>query len=283
MQQQGKTMNWRSLLKPASNLSPDEAREFMASRSSEDYQLLDVRQPGEYETEHLPGARLIPLKQLADGLEELNNEKPVLVYCAVGGRSRAAAQFLSGQGFKEVYNVSGGIRKWQGLKASGPEVQGLELIDVNAQFESGLTLSYALEDGLQQFYARLAERVEDQEQQKLLERLAGFEDKHKAWLAEEYGHLHGDKTAPPVPPADQATMEGGRSVSQFLDRIRPEFLTMIEIFDMAMMFETQAMDLYSRLAKQAADASTADLFRRLVDEEKMHLGYLEKEFDKVTG
>ena len=37
------------------------------------------------------------------------------------------------------------------------------------------------------------------------------------------------------------------------------------------------------LAKQAADASTADLFRRLVDEEKMHLGYLEKEFDKVTG
>ena len=58
---------------------------------------------------------------------------------------------------------------------------------------------------------------------------------------------------------------------------------MTEIFDMAMMFETQAMDLYSRLGDQATEASTADLFRRLVDEEKMHLGYLEKEYDKVIG
>ena len=95
------------------------------------------------------------------------------------------------------------------------------MIDVNADFESGLTLSYALEDGLQKFYAQLAEKVEDQEQKVLLERLAGFEDKHKAWLAEEYGHLHGDGPEPPVPPADQSTMEGGRAVSQFLDRIRP--------------------------------------------------------------
>ena len=58
---------------------------------------------------------------------------------------------------------------------------------------------------------------------------------------------------------------------------------MTEIFDMAMMFETQAMDLYGRLANQASDASAADLFRRLVDEEKMHLGYLEKEFDRVMS
>jgi rhodanese-related sulfurtransferase/rubrerythrin len=276
-------MNWKSLLKPANNLNAEEAREFMASRSDEDYQLLDVRQPKEYESEHLPGARLIPLKQLAEGLKDLDEGKPVLVYCAVGGRSRAAAQFLAGQGFNEVYNISGGIKKWQGLNASGPETQGLELIDVNADFESSLTLSYALEDGLQQFYARLAEKVEDPEQQKLLERLAGFEDKHKAWLAEEYNHLHADQPTPPVPSAEQATMEGGRSVSQFLERVRPEFLTMTDIFDMAMMFETQAMDLYGRLANQASDASTADLFRRLVDEEKMHLGYLEKEFDRVMS
>ena len=92
----------------------------MAARSSEGYQLLDVRQPGEYEAEHLPGAKLIPLKQLADGLGGLEKDKPVLVYCAVGGRSRAAAQFLSGQGFNEVYNLSGGIKKWQGVKAGGP-------------------------------------------------------------------------------------------------------------------------------------------------------------------
>ncbi len=78
-------------------------------------------------------------------------------------------------------------------------------------------------------------------------------------------------------------MEGGRSVKQFLARIRPEFLTMEDIFDMAMMFETQAMDLYSRLARQAQDDSSRELFLRLVDEEKMHLGYLEKEYDRMIS
>jgi rubrerythrin len=78
-------------------------------------------------------------------------------------------------------------------------------------------------------------------------------------------------------------MEGGRSLQQFLARVRPEFLTLAGIFDLAMMFETQAMDLYSRLARQAQDESSRTLFLRLVDEEKMHLGFLEKEYERMMG
>ena len=58
---------------------------------------------------------------------------------------------------------------------------------------------------------------------------------------------------------------------------------MEDIFDMAMMFETQAMDLYSRLARQAQDDSSRALFLRLVDEEKMHLGYLEEEYERMIS
>ena len=276
-------MKWKSLFKTVNSLNPDEAKAFIAARSVADYQLLDVRQPKEYDKEHLPGARLIPLKQLPEEHAGLDRQKPLLVYCAVGGRSRAAAQFLVGQGFAEVYNISGGIKQWQGGKATGPKLTGLDLIDADADFQSGLTLSYALEDGLQQFYARLAEKVESGEQKTLLTRLAGFEDKHKAWLAKEFSLLSKDDSPPPTPEGDKAVMEGGRSVQQFLARVRPEFLTMEDIFDMAMMFETQAMDLYSRLARQAQDDSSRELFLRLVDEEKMHLGYLEKEYDRMIS
>lgn len=276
-------MKWKSIFSKVDSLDTEEAKAFIGSRSAADYQLLDVRQPKEYEDEHLAGARLIPLKQLPEKLGELDRKKPVLVYCAVGGRSRAAAQFLVGNGFAEVYNISGGIKKWQGNKATGPELIGLDLIDADADFMSALTLAYALEDGLQQFYAGLAAKVEDEEQKRLLARLAGFEDKHKAWLAGEYGLLSHDDSLPAVPGQDEAVMEGGRSVKQFLARVRPEFLAMADIFDMAMMLETQAMDLYGRLALQANDDASRDLFLRLVDEEKMHLGYLEQEFDRLMG
>jgi rhodanese-related sulfurtransferase/rubrerythrin len=274
-------MKWTSIFKKVKSLDPEEAKAFMGGRPAADYQLLDVRQPSEYAKEHLPGARLLPLKQLPDGLAGLDRKKPLLVYCAVGGRSRAAAQYLVGQGFAEVYSIRGGIKQWQGSKARGPELTGLDLIDPEADFQSGLTISYALEDGLQQFYARLAEKLESGEQQALLVRLAGFEDKHKAWLARELSRLSKDGASPQTPQGDAAVMEGGRSVKQFLARIRPEFLTMEGIFDMAMMFETQAMDLYSRLARQALDDSSRELFLKLVDEEKMHLGFLENEYDKM--
>ena len=56
---------------------------------------------------------------------------------------------------------------------------------------------------------------------------------------------------------------------------------MADIFDMALMFETQAMDLYSRLARQAEDSSARELFLTLVDEEKTHLGYLENEYVRL--
>jgi len=273
-------MKWKSLFKKVESLDSEAAKEFIAKRSNSEYQLLDVRQPQEYENEHLPGARLIPLKQLPEKQGYLDRQKPLLVYCASGGRSRAAAQYLGGLGFKEVYNISGGIKKWQGKKATGPEITGLDLINPDADYENSIALSYGLEEGLQQYYATLAEKVEKEEQKKLLTRLAGFEDKHKAWLAKEYEHLlHKDIEV--VLPKGGAVMEGGKPVKQLLARVRPELLTTEDILDMAMSFEAQAMDLYSRLAQQAENESSRELFLKLVDEEKMHIGYLEGEYERL--
>jgi len=64
------------------------------------FTLLDVRQPGEYDAEHLPGAKLIPLPELGARLSELDAGKPTVVYCAIGGRSRVAARCWRPRGSK---------------------------------------------------------------------------------------------------------------------------------------------------------------------------------------
>ena len=55
-------------------------RDFLEDKKPEDFNLLDVRQPDEYEQSHLPGAKLIPVGELADRLRELDPKKPTITY-----------------------------------------------------------------------------------------------------------------------------------------------------------------------------------------------------------
>jgi rhodanese-related sulfurtransferase len=77
-------------------------------------QLIDVRTPEEYKAGHLKGATNIDFyaTDFAARMKKLDANKPVLVYCAVGGRSGSAASKLSGMGFKQIYDLQGGIRAW---------------------------------------------------------------------------------------------------------------------------------------------------------------------------
>jgi rhodanese-related sulfurtransferase len=61
-------------------METEEAKAFMAENKEGTYTLLDVRQPVEYEKERIPGAKLVPLPELSDGIGDLDPEKPVIVY-----------------------------------------------------------------------------------------------------------------------------------------------------------------------------------------------------------
>ncbi|MGE5374290.1 MAG: MBL fold metallo-hydrolase [Bacteroidota bacterium] len=74
--------------------------------------VVDVREPWEYRQGHVPGAILIPLGQLSSRVNELDPARPVAVICASGSRSQSAAALLGQQGFKTIYNVSGGTGAW---------------------------------------------------------------------------------------------------------------------------------------------------------------------------
>ena len=88
-------MRWKQFFTPVKSFNVDEAKDFIDRVPGYRLTLLDVRQPGEYESEHIPGAKLIPLPDLNDRMTELDADKPTIVYCAIGGRSRMAAQMLA--------------------------------------------------------------------------------------------------------------------------------------------------------------------------------------------
>lgn len=74
--------------------------------------LLDVREQWEYDTARIPGAKLIPLKDLEARKSELNPEDEIVVYCHMGVRSLKAIYWLQQQGFSKLKNLSGGIEAW---------------------------------------------------------------------------------------------------------------------------------------------------------------------------
>lgn len=83
-------------------------------------QILDVREPWEYALARLPGARLIPLGELADRAQELDRSRPVAAYCHHGVRSRYALAVLRDLGFREIAHLAGGIDAWSSLDPSVP-------------------------------------------------------------------------------------------------------------------------------------------------------------------
>jgi len=80
--------------------------------------VLDVRTPQERAAGIIPGARLIPVDEIEARRSELPRDgKPVLVYCAGGGRSAAACELLSQQGHDGLLNLTGGFGGWSGPTA----------------------------------------------------------------------------------------------------------------------------------------------------------------------
>ncbi len=272
----------RKLFTPTGALDSEEARKFMEEHSEGTYTLLDVRQPWEYEEDHIPGATLVPLGDLKDGTQDLDPDKPTVVYCAVGGRSRVAAQLLSGRGFEEVYNLSGGIKAYRGATASGPQELNLDMVRGDETPEEMLKLAFGMERALEIFYHQSLEQAEDKDLKDLLAKLEHVEEVHKEKVYERYAALVPDAPEMAAFEAKMSPdiMEGGFRVKEFLDANQPWLKTPGQVLELAMMLETQALDLYLRFAEKSKEEETKQVLFKLADEEKGHLKTLSRLFDE---
>ena len=91
-------------------ITPHELKRRMDA--GERFELIDVREPFEYEIAQIDGAKLIPLGEIAERLDELKREQPIIVHCHSGMRSAQAVRLLQQRGFAKVYNLEGGIDAW---------------------------------------------------------------------------------------------------------------------------------------------------------------------------
>lgn len=90
-------------------------REFKTGITSGKSVLLDVRTKREFEQGHIEGARnldIFHVGKFQSQCELLNRDEPVYLYCRSGNRSRKASRILANMGFKEIYDLRGGILNW---------------------------------------------------------------------------------------------------------------------------------------------------------------------------
>jgi len=110
------------LLAQSTTLSPDD---FQKGLSAPHAQLLDVRTAGEYQNAHIKNslqADWVNFEQFKDRVQYLEKNKPVMIYCASGGRSSKAAEWLRQNGYTNVQELKGGLTSW---KASDKPTEGI--------------------------------------------------------------------------------------------------------------------------------------------------------------
>ncbi len=108
---------------------PEDLEEYFCRKNATDYLLVDVREPEEYEAEHIPGAKLLPLSELEARLGELPEDRELIFYCKSGWRSNLGAMLAGQSGFVNISisNLIGGISAWEGETVTFSPPHGREM------------------------------------------------------------------------------------------------------------------------------------------------------------
>ena len=106
---------FKNMFSFAEGLTDLNAETFKSKMSEAEHHLIDVRSTGEFNSGNIAGAKNIsfPSADFEKKVSKLDLGKPVFVYCRSGNRSKMAGKLLLEMGFKEVYNLSGGIMAWK--------------------------------------------------------------------------------------------------------------------------------------------------------------------------
>lgn len=94
------------------HMTATELAQRLADSSQTKPLLLDVREPWEYETCHIPGAILMSMQTVPARMQELDDEQEIVCICHHGARSMQVAQFLERHGFTQLINLTGGVHAW---------------------------------------------------------------------------------------------------------------------------------------------------------------------------
>jgi len=282
-------MSFINYFKPVETISPDEAREKIKGKTPGEICLLDVRLPKEYERGHIPGAVLIPIAQLPGRLGELDPGTPTIVYCAIGGRSRAGASILQDAGFEAAYNLKGGFNLWNGLSAAGPPETGMAFFKGVDNPGDILLLAWSMEEGTRRFYEKMTDMSEAKDIRDLYGGLAKVEVNHQRAITTLYHEISGtspDASTPfytkYVPENDmEQLMEGRMKLGEVVAWARERSVN--EVLEYAIGLEAVLYDLYVRMKEKYKTPPAHTVYSKLAVEEKQHLDMFSDLLEKRLG
>lgn len=277
-------MGLLDLFKSAPTIPPDTVREYIKDKKPDEYLLLDVRQPSEYEQGHLPGARLIPISELPNRLGELDPQKQTILYCRSGSRSNSAAGLLIGSGFKNVLNMQGGISRYQGITASGPPEAGLFCFPESLTPGELAAVAWYLEDGTIRFLKSLHADVLSDKPHDILHKLVEEKELHKQKLATLYKELTGKEPEPEFPqdvlgiPAHEV-MIGCVKISDAVEWSQGKSLN--EVLELVLSLTANTYDLYLKLSRQVKPDEARRVFTLLSEDEQEYVEKAAMAFEKT--
>lgn len=269
-------------------ISPDQLRDYMASHGEDEYVLIDVRQPEEYEAEHVPGAKLVPLMELEKRLHEVegSKEKLKIFMCRGGGRAgRAAGFFADVRKMPNVFNVAGGMMAWNGHVL--PDFPNLRAFDATASATDVLRQAIDLEKGADRLYSGMLVHFEGTPQHEVIDMLAKAEEAHGRAV---YGALkriseeHLDDFDKLYASMKGEILEGGEPVEKAIEAAKraAEHGT-ISLLELALELELRAFDMYRNLAHRANDDELRKVFLDLAESEKRHANALVRVIGKAAA
>jgi rubrerythrin len=188
---------------------------------------------------------------------------------------------LVGNGYKEIYNLTGGIKAWEKEVAVGAEDTGLHLFTREESPEEAIIIGFGLEMGLRDFYLSMLPKVSLDSTQSLFKKLADIEILHQQRLVELYKEMTGtvlsieefaEKIAEPA-------MEGGLTTEEYLQLYTVDLNSELEVLGLALAIEAQALDLYMRAADKSKNSETSQILRQIAEEERNHIQRLSSYID----
>lgn len=180
---------------------------------------------------------------------------------------------LSGQGFRDVRSLSGGLDAWRGAAATGSYGQGLEVFaDVRLAVDV-LTLAVALEEGSRTFYDEAGRAVDEAEWKEVFRSLVKAEESHRESLLEACRAMMPPESCeiPVGGKEKEGMMEGAVRLDETLQWVRTPERTPIEILEFAMQLEVNSLDLYLKVASLPGFAPVRHVLEVLIGDEKRHL------------
>jgi rhodanese-related sulfurtransferase/rubrerythrin len=255
---------------------PEDFSLYISQKKETDYLLVDVREVAEYESEHIPGAKLLPLSELEGRLGELPEERELVFYCRSGRRSMAGAMLVrdSGLAGAAIYNLTGGISAWEGKTLTGfPRFEALgETGDLSRTLEEAINM----EKGTFLLYETMVKLSSGLAQEKTLQTLSGMEIGHARAL---YAIL---KKIKEVRPFDDLfaqmsgnLVEGGWELEAVIDRVRQtQENPCLFMSEVALELEYRAYDLYRNIAETVTEAEYKKAMMFLSEQEKAHVRLL---------